>query len=239
MRNNYGITKATEVMTKSDAIAIRQINGEPVMSTLRIAEVTGKNHRDILKTCRNAFEELGIEESKFSLLYNSDNNQKVKHYLLPEREFNIIISGYSIKYRAKLIDELIEYRKELNHKDPLQIARETVIMLDREIEAQKEENRLMDKLINSVLNNEKLITFEHTTKLLYDRYGIQVGRNGLMKACRDVGLLMENNRPYQRYANWFKVVKKSTTNNQVYDVTLVYEDKVKLIYKHIAKELQL
>jgi len=66
---NYGLQKATEVMTKADAIAIKQINGEPVMSTLRIAEVTGKEHSDVLKSSRRVFEELELAEGKYSLSY--------------------------------------------------------------------------------------------------------------------------------------------------------------------------
>ena len=136
----------------------------------------------------------------------------------------------------------IQCEKELRNQvqmTPLEQIAQTLAMANREIIAEKENSRLLDNVINSVLGERGLISFEHTTKLLYDRYGIQVGRNGFMKACRDVGLLTESNRPYQRYINWFKVVKKTTANAQVYDVTLVYEDKIKLIYKHIAIELQI
>lgn len=225
-------------LTKQEAITIKQYRNEPAMSTLRIAEVTGKNHRDVLKDTRKIFTELEIEESRYSLLYKSENNQNTKHYMLPEFEFNMVISGYSIKYRASLIKELIEYRKSIPQKDPLTIAIETVAMLDREIEAERENSKLLNQFIDNTMGDENLISFEHTTKLMYERYAFSVGRNTLMKLLRDCGVLMASNRPYQRYANWFKVIKKKSYSGNIYDITLVYEDKIKMIYKYAMQELQ-
>ena len=57
------------------------------------------------------FEEANIGETKFSDSYLSEQNKSIEYYLLPEFEFNLVISGYSAKYRLKLIDELMSYRK--------------------------------------------------------------------------------------------------------------------------------
>jgi len=41
------------------------------MSSLRIAEVTGKEHSEVLKTCRNTFKELELEEGEiYPILFN-------------------------------------------------------------------------------------------------------------------------------------------------------------------------
>ena len=72
---------------------------------------------------------------------------------------------------------------------------------------------------------------------MYDRYAFSVGRNTLMALLRDSGVLMDNNNPYQRYSHWFKVVKKESANGNFYNVTLIYEDKIKMIYKYAMEEL--
>jgi Rha family phage regulatory protein len=100
------------IITKKEAIAIREINGQPTMSSLRIAEVTGKDHKDVLRSIRNIFSECEIGESKFASSYLSEQNKEITHYLLPEQEFNLVISGYSAKYRLQLIKELMSYRKK-------------------------------------------------------------------------------------------------------------------------------
>jgi len=241
MRENMSIiAQVNGAMTKEEAISIKQWNGEVAMSTLRIAEVTGKKHKDVLRDVRKIFAELDLEESKFALLYLSDNNQKTKHYMLPEREFNIVVSGYSLKYRAQLIDELMEYRKGMKKLTPLEQAHETMKMLEREIQAEKEENRMLEQFIDNTMNGEKMLTFEMTSKLLYDRYGFNIGRNTLIRLLRDAGIIMPGTppRPYQRYSGWFKMVKKVSPNGNTYDVTLVYEDKLKYIYKYAMQEFE-
>jgi len=237
-KNMSIIARVNGAMTKEEAIAIKQWNGEVAMSTLRIAEVTGKDHSDVLKTCRDAFNELGLVEGRFSLNYKASNGKKNIHYMLPEREFNLIVSGYSIKYRAKLIDELMEYRKGMKKLSPLEQAAETMKMLQREIEAEKEENKLLEQFIDNTMNGENLLSFEMTAKLLYDRYGFNIGRNTLIQLLRDAGIIMDRTppRPYQRYSNWFKTVKKQAANGRTYNVTLVYEDKLKFIYKYAMIE---
>jgi len=224
------------VPTKLEAIASRKWDGEVAMSSLRIAEVTGKEHYDVLKTCKKIFEELELGEGKFALSYLTEQNKKSKHYMLPEFEFNMVISGYSIKYRASLIRELMEYRKGVKQLTPLEQAQETMAMLEREIKAEKHENMLLEQFIDNTMGTEGLVTFETASKLIYDKYAFSVGRNTLFDLLRTNGVLMANNNPYQRYAHWFKVIKKESPNGNIYNVTLVYENKLKLVYKYAMQE---
>ncbi len=108
------------VLSKESAIAIREYNGEVAMSSLRIAEITGKTHRNVLRDVDKVISQLSSEAHKIKRLkfesfeYNYKNGIGVtlsnRFYILPEREFNLVISGYSIKYRVQLIDELMDYR---------------------------------------------------------------------------------------------------------------------------------
>ena len=109
---NKGFLLNKNAITKQQAIAIREIDGQPTMSSLRIAEVTGKSHGAVLKSIDAIFLECGIGQAKFDSTYIDGSSRETRHYLLPEREFNLVVSGYSVKYRLQLIDELMSYRNE-------------------------------------------------------------------------------------------------------------------------------
>ena len=74
------------------------------MSSLEIAELTGKNHADVLRDIRNVFTEVGIGESKFAGSYLTIQNKELPCYYLPRRECDLVVSGYSAKYRLAIID---------------------------------------------------------------------------------------------------------------------------------------
>jgi phage regulator Rha-like protein len=78
------------------------------MSSLEIAELTGKDHSDVLHDIRNMLSDLEIGEGIFRSSYKSKQNKKLVCYNLPRRECDILISGYSIKYRAIIVDRWLE-----------------------------------------------------------------------------------------------------------------------------------
>jgi len=91
--------------------------GVPVMSSLQIAEITGKNHPDVMRDIRNTLEQAGIGLSKFASSYHNAQNKEQPCYLLPRRECDLVISGYSVKYRLAIIDRW----QELEAKQSFQI----------------------------------------------------------------------------------------------------------------------
>ena len=133
-----------KVLTLEEATSIREINGEPVMSSLRISEVTNKQHKHVIRDIEVIFKELEIEDSKFEVSYLSPQNKTLKAYLLPEREFNLVISGYSARYRVALIDELLSYRKNNvapkipTSEELLAMSTETLKALTAQMEANQE-----------------------------------------------------------------------------------------------------
>jgi len=78
------------------------------MSSLEIAELTNKDHKNILVNIRKMLTELEIHTADFSAVYKADNGQEYECFNLPKRECDILISGYEIKYRAAIIDRWYE-----------------------------------------------------------------------------------------------------------------------------------
>lgn len=77
------------------------------MSSLEIAELTGKEHRGVLRDIRNLLTELHGEGGMHSFEQthtNPQNGQIYPIFKLPKRESLILVSGYSVQMRARIID---------------------------------------------------------------------------------------------------------------------------------------
>lgn len=77
------------------------------MTSREIAELTGKEHRNILRDARAMLIELHGEGGvlSFEQAYRDpQNGQAYPELALPKRETLILVSGYSVQMRAKIID---------------------------------------------------------------------------------------------------------------------------------------
>ena len=81
------------------------------MSSLEIAKLTGKEHRNVLRDIRNMLEELETTELSFERSYKDSTGRSLTCYDLPYREAMILTAGYSVKLRAKIVDEWIELKE--------------------------------------------------------------------------------------------------------------------------------
>lgn len=74
------------------------------MTSREIAELTGKEHRNVLADIRKMLLELGIDLLTFQQVYTAGNGQDQVEFSLPKRETLILVSGYSVAMRARIID---------------------------------------------------------------------------------------------------------------------------------------
>jgi len=100
----------TQTLTKEQAINLQTIEGVSVMSSLRIAEITEKSHRNVTRDIERILNNCKISLLNFEQSYLTNRNRKYKFYALPEREFMIVVGGYDDVYRMSLVDELLAYR---------------------------------------------------------------------------------------------------------------------------------
>ncbi len=70
---------------------------------MEIAELTGKNHADVMRDVRRVLGEAEIGLSKFAASYINAQNKEQPCYHLPKFECDLVISGYSVPYRAAII----------------------------------------------------------------------------------------------------------------------------------------
>ena len=116
------------------------------MTSLQIAEVTGKNHKDVLRDIRNLIER-GASERNFALGdYKDKNNQSRPMYSLTPKGCLILASGYDVVLRERIIDKLEEYQQKErtsmtalpNFSNPAEAARAWAEQYDqRQLEAKR------------------------------------------------------------------------------------------------------
>ncbi|WP_273782990.1 phage regulatory protein/antirepressor Ant [Bartonella sp. ML69XJBT] len=96
---------------------VNQINIDDsiqTMSSREIAELCGKRHDNVMRDIKNILLELYDEKDilKFEGIFFDSMNRQKTEYLLPKRECLILVSGYSIALRAKIVDRWQELEKK-------------------------------------------------------------------------------------------------------------------------------
>lgn len=103
--------------------------GEQTMSSREIAELTGKRHDHVMRDTREMLAELhGAEAApKFGGSYLGKDGTTRPCFNLPKRETLILVSGYNLSMRARIIDRWQEL--EAAHQvDPMQALNDPATM---------------------------------------------------------------------------------------------------------------
>lgn len=176
------------------------------MSSLLIAEITGKEHAHVMRDIRETLDQAGIGEAKFGSTYTDTQNKQRPCYILPRRECDLVISGYSVKYRLAIIDRWQELEAQQAFKIPQTLS---------------EALRLSADLADKVNEQQAALTIAAPKVEFYDTcmesdsvcqmaIAAQVaklpfGRNTLFQKLREIGAFItggeRHNMPYQDLIN--------------------------------------
>lgn len=102
----------------------------PTMSSREIADLTNASHDNVLKTIR-ALVARGVVSGNETPYVHPQNGQTYSEFLLSYRDTMVVVSGYSVELRARIIDRWQELEAqaakpvELSTMDILQIAMES------------------------------------------------------------------------------------------------------------------
>lgn len=200
-------------------MSLSTLQGQLSMSSLQIAEITGKDHKNVLADIRRILEEAGIEGAGFLAPFKMPSGQVATVYNLPRRECDLVVSGYSVKYRLAIIDRW----QELEAKQGFQIPRTLPEALRLSADLAEKNEKLM------VENQEMQPKAEFYDKITASKTVCQMavaaqvaklpfGRNTLFQFLREEGVLItggnRHNLPKQRYVNegYFTVEENFFTN---------------------------
>lgn len=81
------------------------------MSSVEIAELTGKRHDHVIRDIRKMLADLGDPSPHFWGKVPSNGGRPMEVANLPRRECLILVSGYSVELRAKIIDRWEELER--------------------------------------------------------------------------------------------------------------------------------
>lgn len=225
-------------------IAVSQIQ---TMTSLQIAEVTGKRHSDVLEAIRNmepAWEK--VNGRKFPLVEYKDAKGEMRPmYQLTKTECLYVATKFNDEARARLVvrwEELERERATGGHLVPqtfseaLRLAAEQAERIE---EQQKQIAEMSPKaeFFDAVADSKTAISIGELAKIL----GIKgYGRNNLFEFLRRNDVLDRNNVPMQRYvdAGYFRVIEQHYMRNSepcVNIKTLVYQRGVDFVRRLIAK----
>ena len=78
------------------------------MSTRVVAELTGKEHKNVIRDFCEVCEDLEIDQLSFESMYQDAYGREQIQYLLPKDLTTTLVSGYSIPMRHKIVLRWLE-----------------------------------------------------------------------------------------------------------------------------------
>lgn len=193
------------------------------MTSLQIAEITGKRHADVMRDIRGLLGK-GLAECNFALgTYMDANKQSRPMFNLTKKGCLILASGYDALLREKIINRWEEL--ELSHQQRIPQTYSEALRLAAEQAEQLEQQSLLltaqkPKVLfaDAVETSESSVLIGELAKVITAN-GYKIGQNRLFNWLRDNGYLCKRkgeafNQPNQRYVEegLFKIKKRTVQN---------------------------
>lgn len=218
------------------------------MTSLEIAELTGKEHKTVMRDIRTLEEQVSqIDGYKFVLTYYEDSiGRKQPMYELGKKECLLLASGYDTVLRAKIINrwEELEMAAKNQFKVPTSFREALLLAAEQQgvIEEQQKRIDIMkpkEEFFDAVADSKDAIPMLEVAKVLNIK---GMGRNNLFEFLREQKILMRNNLPYEKYVDrgYFRVIEQKYTKNYEECInfkTLVYQRGIDFIRKTVNEHL--
>ena len=202
------------------------LNNKVVMTSVEIATLTGKQHRNVMRDARNmesAYTEVYGAALTFELVsYMDKNSQERPMFRLTKSQVLFIVSGYSAVLRAKIQHrwEELEAANVASYQIQDPIARAEAWIEEQKVVKQLEEDKKMVEALSIKLSEKvhKDAPKVKAAEVFLDSKGSMtiaefaktintenIGQNKMFAILRELGFLMDGkntrNEPYQSYIN--------------------------------------
>jgi anti-repressor protein len=191
-------------------------NSQIQMTTVEIAELTGKRHDHVMRDTKAMLSELYEEQDlpKFGGIYRDAYNREKPCFRLPKKDVLCLVAGYSVKLRMKIINRLeeLEGGAVINEAPDVTMARavllaqETMERQQKQIQQLKTENKTMKPkafFADCVNASTDGCLVRELAKILAQKGIINTGQNRLYRELRSRGYVIKKpgldyNLPTQR-----------------------------------------
>lgn len=228
---------------------MEEIARKEAMTSLEIAEVTGRNHKDVMRSIREMEEAwVKVNGRKFALVEYKDAKGEMRPcYSLGKTECLYIATKFNDEARAKLVLRWEELENQTrkndiimpNFSNPAEAARAWADQYEQrlKLEAKAREDAPKVEFFESVAESKDAVEMKAVSSTL--NY-VAVGRNKLFAILREQKVLQSNNIPYQKYidAGYFRTIetkKNCGTEVRIFIKTLVYQKGLDYIRKLLNK----
>lgn len=216
-------------------------NQEMTMSSLEIAELTGKAHKHVMRDTRNMLDALGLCRHRFGLAYYDKQNKPRNCYKLPKDLCLTLVSGYNVILRKRIIDRWLELesqeKPELpDFNNPAAAARAWANEVEQNQKAQQQllEAKPAIDFVDRYVDANGLQTLTNVAKML------QLGRNRFVTTLLDEKVLYRCNGdlvPRQNYTDQkYFVVKTGERNGHAFVQTFVTAKGIQWLAKRYGEE---
>ena len=216
-------------------IVIRSTEGNPVTTSLLVADKFGKEHKNVLSAIREICSQLPESEHKLNfqpmfipIKIGNGATRNNPYYIMTRDGFSLLVMGFTgtaaLKFKLEFIAAFNEMERRLSSTLPstyLEALKALVVSEEAKQLAENTVRRLEPKakVYDQISNANGLLSMNEAAK------SIKIGRNQMMAELRGMDILMDNNTPYQKFIDigYFKVivspVEKAGFNVMVTKVT--------------------
>lgn len=199
---------------------MNELLSKETMSSLQIAEITGKRHDAILRDIRHLITQ-GVNAHNFvEVEYTDKKGEKRPCFELTKKGCLILASGYDAKLRERIIDRWEELESEKQKEcfqvpksfsEALQLAADQARQIEEQQKAIEQKDARINKLqpkadfADAAFQAEGKVDIGQAAKIL----GLPFGRNTLFKKLKEKGILFGRNEPKQKYidAGYFELTQ--------------------------------
>ena len=188
------------------------------MTSREIAELTGKRHDHVMTDIRKMLNELGLTSPEFSGDLPDSYGRMQPGFQLPKRETLILVSGYSIPMRARIIDRWQELESKQGPHIPQTYAA-ALLEAGRLALEVEQKNHLLAVQAPKVAFADRVAGDDKGVNIGNYARAVGLGQNVLFRALRDHRILMSggnrHNLPFQDYIErgYFTVKEGTRTHN--------------------------
>ena len=169
-------------------------HSQPTMSSREIATLCDKRHDNVMADIRKMLNELDIYAPDFSGTYTTEQGNQYECFNLPKRECLILVSGYNLKLRTKIIDRWQELEQAATQKPvPLTFAEALRAYAD-EVEAHEQTKQTLAIAEPKVQYFDKLVERNLLTNFTTTAKEFAIKRKDFVAYLLDNGYIYRDQR---------------------------------------------
>lgn len=200
-------------------LVFQNSNGNDVTTSLLVAEVFGKNHKDVLRDIErlSCSEDFRVRNFAHTPYTHPQNGQVYHYYEMTKDGFSFLVMGYTGakagEFKEKFINEFNRREALLKNDDYIlmrsqQILQKRIEIAEQKIKQLEDKNAKQEPYVSfakTAFKAEGKVDIGQAAKIL----GLPFGRNTLFKKLKEKGILFKRNEPKQKYvdAGYFELTQ--------------------------------